>query len=209
MRIINDHTSSLCDICCEEVPAKTFKNKGEVYLIKTCKKHGEFTHLIEKDLDYYTRFAHVGSRAPAFYNTLVIPVTYRCNLNCKYCYAPHTNRADMTLDEIKKTIIAHNGKAIAISGGEPTLRDDLLEIIAIAKGAGKKTVLLTNGLKLADLEYVKSLKASGIDQIFFSFDSFSEDFYDKFKGSKSESIDLLNLKKMALSNIEKESMSIV
>ncbi|MCX5726249.1 MAG: radical SAM protein, partial [Candidatus Saganbacteria bacterium] len=195
----------LCNVCYSEIPAYVYEEDGRVFISKKCLEHGEFRGLIEKDTEYYKRFAHTKPQK-TFFNTLVIPITYRCNLNCKYCYAPHTDREDMPFNDIERAIARFPGKEIAISGGEPTLRDDLERIITLAKGARKKTFLLTNGLKLADPAYVKRLKKAGLDRIFFSFDSFSEDFYNMFKGSKSNSIDLLDQKKKALGNIEKESI---
>jgi molybdenum cofactor biosynthesis enzyme MoaA len=206
MRIIKDRTYSLCDVCCKEVPAVIYEENGRVYLRKSCGQHGDFTGLVEKDPEYYKRFAHIKPRKLIPFSTLVVPVTYRCNMNCRYCYAPEADRADMTPDEFERIINSTKSPEIGISGGEPTLRDDLATLIAMVKRAGKEARLLTNGIKLADARYLKKLKKAGLDSVFFSFDSFKKDFYGAFKGAKGGSIDILGLKLKALLNIEKEDI---
>ncbi|MCD6474651.1 MAG: PqqD family peptide modification chaperone [Anaerolineaceae bacterium] len=54
---------------------------------------------------------------------------------------------------------------LVFTGGEPTLRDDLPELIQQAENNGQVTGLLTNGVKLADAAYTQQLLQSGIDHI--------------------------------------------
>ena len=54
---------------------------------------------------------------------------------------------------------------LVFTGGEPTLRDDLPELIQHAENNGQVTGLLTNGAKLADAAYTQQLLQSGIDHI--------------------------------------------
>jgi pyruvate-formate lyase-activating enzyme len=208
MQIIKDRTYSLCDVCGKEVPAIIYEEDGRVYLRKTCGDHGDFTGLVEKDAEYYKRVVHTKPQKLSPFSTLVVPVTHRCNLNCKYCYAPHMDRADMRLNEFEKIIKNTVSPEIGISGGEPTLRDDLESMIAMVKRTGKDAKLLTNGLRLADTRYLKKLMNAGLDHVFFSFDSFKNDFYGDFKGSKSGSVDILGQKLKALRNLEKEDVPI-
>jgi len=112
----------------------------------------------------------------------------------------------MSLNEFERIVNSTDSPEIGISGGEPTLRDDLGSMIALVKRSGRDAKLLTNGLKLADARYLEKLMNAGLDHVFFSFDSFKNDFYGYIKGPKSGSTDILNLKLKALNNLGKESM---
>jgi hypothetical protein len=54
---------------------------------------------------------------------------------------------------------------LIFTGGEPTLRDDLLDILAYAETNGQVTGLLTNGLRLADSAYFDQLVRTGLDHV--------------------------------------------
>jgi organic radical activating enzyme len=54
---------------------------------------------------------------------------------------------------------------LIFTGGEPTLRDDLLDILAYAETNGQVTGLLTNGLRLADSAYFEQLVRTGLDHV--------------------------------------------
>jgi len=88
-----------------------------------------------------------------------VDLTNRCNLNCSFCFA--NARAcgyiyEPTFDQIKEMLTVLRSEkptpapAVQFAGGEPTLRDDLFEIIQLAKSLGFMQVqLATNGLILA------------------------------------------------------------
>ena len=80
----------------------------------------------------------------------------------------------MSLTQIREVINNFSGEKICLSGGEPTLREDLELIISMVKRAGKTAVLTTNGLRLSDLKYLRSLKKVGLDGALFSLDSFKD-----------------------------------
>ncbi len=73
---------------------------------------------------------------------------------------------------------------IQLSGGEPTTRDDLPEIVAAACGAGFTFVQLnTNGLRLATEEgYAETLRAAGLASVFLQFDGLSDATYRVLRG---------------------------
>ncbi|RME87255.1 MAG: radical SAM protein [Anaerolineae bacterium] len=98
-------------------------------------------------------------------------LTYRLPPGSKAEYAP-TKRVDreLTTEEWKK--ILEKAWAVGIphvtfTGGEPTLREDLPELIAHAEGLGMVSGLLSDGLKLADRDYLNTLLQTGLDHLLF------------------------------------------
>ncbi|MEM5871272.1 MAG: radical SAM protein [Candidatus Aenigmatarchaeota archaeon] len=108
-------------------------------------------------------------------------VTNRCDLSCWYCFF-FAKRAgyiyEPSLEELRMAIRLLRserpvpGNAIQITGGEPSLRDDIIEIIKMAKEEGVDHVQYnTNGIRFSqDPEFVKSLRKSGVNTVYLSFD---------------------------------------
>jgi len=112
--------------------------------------------------------------------------TNRCNLNCPICFANanHTKKIyEPSFEEIKemmKLLRSENPPcpAIQFAGGEPTVRDDLPELIKLARELGFVHVqVATNGIKLKNLNYLKKLKESGLSTIYLQFDGITEKPY--------------------------------
>ncbi len=74
-------------------------------------------------------------------------------------------------------------KECVITGGEPTLHPDLFKIIEYLKQNKIKTTLLTNGRRLKDVNYTKSLLKTGVDRIAVSIEGFKET-HEKITGVK-------------------------
>jgi pyruvate-formate lyase-activating enzyme len=146
-----------------------------------------------------------GSRGGAFpLRCLMINTTHGCNLSCKLCYLPNRDRSlDLTLSQIKRAITDYPGKAISLSGGEPTLREDLPEIISHAKAQGKYVYIVTNGIRLTDYDFLMTLKEAGLDLINFSCNGLEQ---KAFTGI--ENAPLLETKMAALENVKKSEIPI-
>ena len=105
-----------------------------------------------------------------------LSITNRCNMSCEICFMKNAcgdfEFEEMLLEDIKNLIkkIGKN-KNITLFGGEPTIRNDLFEIIDFISNSGNTAVLFTNGIKLADVDYVKKLAATNLKKIFLSIDS--------------------------------------
>lgn len=104
---------------------------------------------------------------------------YSCNIRCRFCYYQESMQAgregackDLTTDQARKWILFFRKKgmeAIDLTGGEPTIRKDIAELIRYAKDIGYKTVcIITNGLRLADEKYAAKLADAGLNDILFS-----------------------------------------
>ena len=119
-------------------------------------------------------------------NGIWIKVTNRCNLRCSYCYANagEGEEAEITVDEIRdilEELQEKNFEKIIITGGDPLMRKDILEILEVCKKYGK-VQLLTNGTIREEIfEKIIGL----VDAIQISIDSYEETFHDKNRGKGS------------------------
>jgi len=94
-----------------------------------------------------------------------IALTYKCNNRCFFCYASAPDRGrqvpEMTTAEVKTILnkIRHQAQVpmVSFTGGEPTLRIDLPELIAHAKSLDMWANLITNGIRCADEDFVAQL----------------------------------------------------
>ncbi len=113
---------------------------------------------------------------------IVLDITHRCQLHCKYCSRWEINHADviekeLTTEEWKNAILKLKNwlgeqLTIVFSGGEPFLRTDLFEIIRYAKTLGIKVVCVTNAFNIQNL-YEKILD-SDLDTICISLNSIKD-----------------------------------
>jgi MoaA/NifB/PqqE/SkfB family radical SAM enzyme len=85
-----------------------------------------------------------------------------------------TQQWKQALDRLWELAIPH----IVFTGGEPTLRDDLPELIAHAEQNGQITGLNTNGRRLSDAGYLKRLVDSGLDHVQITLESHDPKIHD-------------------------------
>lgn len=117
-------------------------------------------------------------------------VTNRCNLSCWYCffyseaagyvYEPSLEQIRGMVRSIKKQGVT---VAIQLTGGEPLLREDLVDIVKLLREEGVRHIQLnTNGIKFAELyledpgkavEYARQLRVNGVNTVYLSFDGVS------------------------------------
>jgi len=152
------NTISLCPKCYMEIPAKIYREEHGVWMLKQCQTHGEFTGLVERDplwFDFCKR-----ENADNIYDGLLIDITSRCNIKCKYCFHA-TGKDNYTPDIIYEAIHNKDYAPFILTGGEPTLHPDLPEIVKEISKHGE-TILLTNGVKLHDEGYLDQLLKAGL-----------------------------------------------
>lgn len=122
-----------------------------------------------------------------------IALTYKCQNRCDFCYASSPYRGgekpEMTTVQVKTIIdkIFDEAKVptISFTGGEPTLRKDLPELIAHASEKGMRTNLITNGIICSDPYFVETLKNAGLNSAQVSLESHNNDLHNKITGNSS------------------------
>lgn len=140
--------------------------------------------LHELDLEVTAPF----SARPSAPYRMDLALTYRCNNDCSHCYnARPRSYPEMTTSQWKEVLdrlweygIPH----IVFTGGEPTLRDDLPELIAHAQKIGQIAGLNTNGRRLSDPAYVESLVNAGLDHVQITLESSDPAVHDKMVQSR-------------------------
>lgn len=163
-------TTSICPYCGVDYSAIYEERPDGMWLKLECRKHGEYAERVESDAEFFKEGYEL-EYEPRI-NQLLIPITYRCNDACRYCYTmsnmPGCQPPDRTLEEILDVVRSFNGN-ITYIGGEPTMRHDLPDLIRRGKELGlRRFDVGTNAQKLADYEYVLKLKTHGLDFVFFS-----------------------------------------
>jgi uncharacterized radical SAM superfamily Fe-S cluster-containing enzyme len=114
------------------------------------------------------------------YETVIVDVTHRCNMACANCYVPNREIPDLDARWLLEIFgRMPRGRSIRLVGGEPTLRNDLPELIRGIRSLGHHPVLVTNGLRLANRAYLRSLKDAGLQIAYLSFNGgFDDDLYE-------------------------------
>ncbi len=112
--------------------------------------------------------------------------TQTCNLKCAHCYAGSENKkykGELTTEQAKVMIddLAEFGCPVLLfSGGEPTMRKDLLELMKYAKDKGMRVVISTNGTLITP-EKARQYAEVGLSYVGVSLDGM-EKVHDQFRG---------------------------
>ena len=216
-------TDSVCPVCLKRLPAKRVANGKVVFLEKTCPEHGDFSvevwggHLSYEDWNRVkepstpVNPATVVARGCPFDCGLcpdhrqhsccvLLEVTQRCNLRCPICFASSGDAADdlpieTLLDTLRDLLTRGGPLNIQLSGGEPSVRDDIPELIRQGKAMGHPFFQLnTNGIRLAEEKgYAQTLADAGLDCVFLQFDGVTDDVYRMIRGR-----DLMVVKQAAI-----------
>jgi uncharacterized radical SAM superfamily Fe-S cluster-containing enzyme len=217
-------TQSVCPECLQRIPARRVARGESIFLCKVCPEHGEYQVCIWQGAPAYRDWTNPSPPvSPATCATevnrgcpydcglcpehgqqtccVLLEVTQRCNLHCPVCFAAASQQqeSDPELAVIERwyRMLMRSGGPynIQLSGREPTMRDDLPEIIALGRKLGLEFFQVnTNGVRLAtDEQYVARLKAAGLNCVFLQFDGVDDDVYCKLRGKP-----LLDIKRQAI-----------
>lgn len=197
-RVLLSETKSVCPICLERIDARYTAGADGVFLEKDCPDHGSFCVFVWDTplgfLKWKTRvFDEPDFRSDCPYGCgiceyhlqetccVLIELTQRCNLGCPICFAS-SGGGDVVDDPDLTTIagwydmLMENGGPfnIQLSGGEPTMRDDLPEIIHLGREKGfrfSSLIRMVCGLPTR-LDILKSLKKRDFQQCFCNLTAF-------------------------------------
>jgi 7,8-dihydro-6-hydroxymethylpterin dimethyltransferase len=219
----SSHSTNMgyCEKCHGVVPVTRAKRDNWLYLTRDCPKCGPTETLISRDARaYYEKRELLGYEGDAvetcalncvdcehgvapFY--VVIDVTNRCNMNCPICLAnipamgmefnPPIEYFDRMFRYLRDRF---PGVKVDLFGGEPTCREDLVEIIEMARGYGLQPRVVTNGLKFADEKYCSEVFATRC-QLMLGLDGLDPEIQSKLRKHPGS----LQKKLKAIDNIEK------
>jgi uncharacterized radical SAM superfamily Fe-S cluster-containing enzyme len=207
-------TESLCPVCLTRIPAtRAPGDDGTVYQEKRCPVHGPFRTPIWRGHPPFHQWRRpkIPTRPPVVSTdsnrgcpfdcglcaehrqrscAVLIEVTRRCNLGCPICYADAGDDGfpDPPLSEIgdwfRRAMTLAGDANIQLSGGEPTVRDDLPEIVAMGREAGFSFIQVnTNGIRLGrDADFGERLKQAGLSSVFLQFDGVEDGVYRRIRG---------------------------
>lgn len=139
----------------------------------------------------------------------IIPVaqiylTNNCNMKCPHCYmmAGKAYDNELTTNEITRVLKAYKengGVDVKLTGGEITLRDDLIEIVKYGHSIGLSIELLTNGTLWTD-ELIDTI-TDYVSLVQISIDGYSEEENAKIRGPHNFNKALLTVDKFAKKNV--------
>lgn len=145
---------------------------------------------------------------------IVIDITNRCNQKCSYCFARaeedgQEGEADLKELERKLELLLALGEErpfnLQLSGGEPTVRNDLPELITMAKSKGFEYIQINSNGKRLGLEpdYALTLKRAGASVIFMQYDGTKDEIYKTLRGES-----LLELKQQAVKHCRRAGLAV-
>ncbi|MCL1799350.1 MAG: radical SAM protein [Eggerthellaceae bacterium] len=229
-------TGALCPTCLKELRADVYADAaGAVWMERVCPEHGFLATRIWPDSAHYEwlrslAFPKVAPRKASVAaapcpsgcgvctrherrgTLLEIEVTQQCNLHCPVCFMSAADgEGDPTLEEIDAMYeaiaqaVGIDG-AVQITGGEPTCRADLPEIIARGRAKGFWGIEVnTNGLVIASRAgYVERLAEAGLTGVYLSFDGLTKEVYQATCGA-----DLLHTKLKAVERCREAGVQVV
>ncbi len=205
------HTTTLCPICLRRLDGTLVERGEEVWLRRACPEHGEAEALVWRGAPGYDAWRTTGAgtdaTAPAENPAcptecglcagharqtccVLLEVTQRCDLECPVCFAAAGEGApaDPSIGTIegwyRRLLDVAPGCNVQLSGGEPTVRDDLAEVVALGRDLGHGFLQLnTNGLRLAaEPGYAERLAEAGLSTVFLQFDGVDDAPYLTLRG---------------------------
>ena len=226
--ILLGQTYAVCPVCLKRQRARRVRREGSVYLERDCEEHGRFSTLVWRDLVDFAKWTKGAEKIGRDGNEacphacglcgahlrdtccVLLEVTQRCDLNsCSFCFADRAEtHADPSLVELERQIealVRPSKTFLQLSGGEPTVRDDLPDIVRIARRAGCKYVQLnSNGQRLAEDEsFVRELADAGLSFVFMQFDGTDDEVYTHLRGRP-----LFEVKKRAIEHCARHNIGV-
>lgn len=210
----------------KKINAEVVEEDDKIWLKKSCNEHGDFKAIMFSNPGDYRKWMKYEREGNGVENVDVktlslydqhksqsvltnLTVTNRCNLRCSYCfmnagtsgyvYEPSLDEIEELMDQARN-IEPVGSKSIQITGGEPTARDDLFEIVDMADEKGFTHIQLnTNGLKIAESkEYAEKIEESPINTLYLSFDGVTKETNSWIEQNKKA---IQNLREVGMNSV--------
>ena len=208
-------TQSLCPECLELVPAKIIERGGRVYFRKHCPTHGSREDFVCGDVHSFDRLEFsVPGKVPRQVGVTatgkgcpyecglcteheqhtcvgLVEITGSCNLSCPMCYASsgpggqHLSFEDAIKSIDRLVEVEGRPEVLQLSGGEPTIHPEFLEILDYACGQPIDIVMInTNGIRFArDRDFLDAVaRYRDRLEIYLQFDGFRDETYESLRG---------------------------
>jgi uncharacterized radical SAM superfamily Fe-S cluster-containing enzyme len=207
-------TQSLCPECLALVQAKILQREGRVYFRKRCPVHGVREDFVSSDVRWFDRMEYNTPGKRPVYTSVepargcpfdcglcteheqhtcigLLEITSACNLQCPMCFAASgPGGTHLTFDQCRTAIdalVAAEGRAevLQLSGGEPTIHPQFLEIFRYACDRPIDIVMInTNGIRLArdDAFLTQIAQLRHRSEVYLQFDGFDDAVYRSLRG---------------------------
>ena len=164
--------------------------QGDVYTIMKTFKQVARGEAVDEPIAYvplgeYAPYMRAPHRMDLMVSAMTANGHWNCNQKCVHCYAAgqeHASEAEISTDEWKGIIDTCRSAGVTqvtFTGGEPTMRDDLFELVDYAKWF--VTRLNTNGIRLTR-DYCDHLRKASLDSVQITFYSCDEDVHNQLVG---------------------------
>ncbi len=134
----------------------------------------------------YSEYMQAPHRMDLMVSAMTKDGKWHCNQKCVHCYAAgqvHSEEAELSAEEWKRILDRCRAAGIpqvTFTGGEPTMREDLPELIAYAKWFVSR--LNTNGIKLTE-DYCRKLREAELDSVQITFYSSDSGIHNRLVGA--------------------------
>ncbi len=208
-----------------EIPADIVLRGNEIWMVKTCPRHGTFEDLMSSDAEFFGRLEknffgrdvkigkdelHDHGSSSIKYGrgaVLTVDLTNRCNMMCNPCFMDANQVGyvhELTWEDIKEildnavSIKPRRQMSVQYSGGEPTISPFFLQAVKYAREVGYFSVqCATNGIRFAqEPEFAKAAHEAGLRLAYLQFDGVGND-HNEHRGVGN----LYDVKLRALENL--------
>ena len=215
-----------------EIRAKIVERDGEVWMEKTCEKHGFFEDQMAMDVEFLRRIErlypgrdyrmapddlHDHGTSSIRYGrgaVLTVDLTNRCNMMCEPCFMDANQVGyvhELTWEDIKQalddaaSIKPKRQLSVQFSGGEPTMSPYFLDAVAYARKLGYFSIqAATNGIRFAqDLDFARQAADAGMRLAYLQFDGTTNE-----ANSHRKVGNLFDVKLRAIENLNKAGIDV-
>ena len=123
------------------------------------------------------------------YRKALLQITERCNLHCAHCFVSAGDYGDaMSIRTIRNIVIPRLKEcrvvSVTLTGGEPFVHHEIVEIVSLLKNANIRVGICTNGTSISQ-DQMKTLAKIGNVHLNVSLDGFRPESHGKFRGDKA------------------------